>query len=843
MKRKLTLAMLISLSATSHPAMALGVGDAEVRSTLNAPLRASIPLTDVAGLEADLIKASIADARAYATAGLERTPLAASVRLAISEREGRLMLDMTSERAIREPWLDLLLRFDWPSGQQLREVTLLLDPPDYDSMPALVMRSTNATQSSNSPASTLDSSPTPRAVSRASPAGDSGNTARVSSGDTLWSVAGRLRPDSGISMDQMMVALVEANPEAFPSGNINAMRAGFTLVVPSRDAIAGRTAPEAQRIVQSMNQAWANRSGGAPARVPLGNPPPVEEPVIASASESSASEVAANAQASAGENDAGAADEVDSTTEPAATEGQGARLTLLTDAQAAASRVSADAPEGAVSGEGENEREQAEETDEMGLGAGDRQVVISPEVLQALYGDGELSRDARLQRLESQWVESRDALEDVRAERDALQASLGDMRAELDAMRDRLAALSAGGQGENAPGAGGVASSADEAHQAADTPWWGAIYQAETNQSLMMGGAGLAALLALWALVRHRRRRDQTEAYAFGSVHVVGPQGAGVVGPGSVARPQEPAAPVRASMPQAEAINEADIFIAYGRYDQARELLEASLDKEPGRDDLRLKLLMVHLEQGNRHGATRQAELLEASTDPAIQAEVARLMSSPVESSPLSADHSDPLATEDSRNAAVNPQAAPVETLDEAKGPGEAPAEAAVETAEDPKAVSEGGDGSVAPDTKTPELTSREDEQGREIIDYRPPALDPAPAPREETPMQPSIEFTSSVDAPAPAPESDGTGPSSTGTFFGNDLSKDWEVEEVAFPPLDQDNGPPAARASSDALDEARELLQMGDAERARSLLTDLASDDDATMREEARSLLTRHDL
>ncbi|SFU33000.1 FimV/HubP family polar landmark protein [Halomonas korlensis] len=856
MKHKLTLAMLISLSATSHPVMALGVGDVEVRSTLNTPLRASIPLTDTADLEPELIKASIADVRAYATAGLERTPLAASVRLDVSEREGRLMLDMTSERAIHEPWLDLLLRFDWPSGQQLREVTLLLDPPDYDSMPALVMGGANVARSSSAPSSTVDSVPAARAVSPSSRFDASDNAARVSSGDTLWSVAGRLRPDSGISMDQMMVALVEANPRVFPSDNINAMRAGSILVVPSRDALASRTAAEAQRIVASMNQAWANRGNGDPARVSMGSPQAAGEVALASASASPASDGTTRAEEPAGENGASAADVAESTTEPAASNGQSARLTLLTDAQAAASRISAIAPEGAGSGGGEDKRGPA---GEPVLGAGDKQVVIAPEVLQALFGESKMTRDARLLRLERRWMESRDALEAVRAERDALQASLGDMRAELDAMRDRLATLSAGGQGIHAPGPGGVVPSTGEANQAADAPWWGAVYEAETNPSLVVGGAGLAVLLALWALVRHRRRHGRTEAYTFGNIPAVGSQGAGTARPDAVGGQEEPAAPVRASMPQAEAINEADIFIAYGRFDQARELLEASLDKEPDRDDLRLKLLMVHLEQGNRQDANRQAEHLEARADPAIQAEVARVMSRLGEVSPLAADHGDPLAPEDSQpeddsqTAKVETQATPGETPgpEDAKETDEALIDAPVETVEEARRESEakvesevkvGGESSDASGAPAPELNSREAEQGRDIIDYQPPALDPAPAARQETPMQPSIEFTSSFEAPSRTPEPVGAGSSSSGTFFGGVRSNDWDVEEVAFPPLDQDNSSPSAGAAS-ALGEARELLQAGDVKQARSLLMDLAADDDATTREEAQSLLTRHDL
>src|SRR5690554_3779003 len=162
MKRKLTLAMLLSLSAASPLALALGLGEADVRSTLNAPLRASIPLTDSAGIQPGLLNVSVADERAFSAAGLTRTPLAASVRLAVSERQGRLVVDLTTERSVREPWLDLLLRFDWPGGQQLREVTLLLDPPDYDQMPALVSGGRRAPR----PPSRRQLLPVPRAPRR-----------------------------------------------------------------------------------------------------------------------------------------------------------------------------------------------------------------------------------------------------------------------------------------------------------------------------------------------------------------------------------------------------------------------------------------------------------------------------------------------------------------------------------------------------------------------------------------------------------------------------------------------------------------------------------------------------
>ncbi|MDR5891963.1 FimV/HubP family polar landmark protein [Halomonas mongoliensis] len=864
MKRKLTLAMLLSLSAASPLALALGLGEADVRSTLNAPLRATIPLTDSAGIQAGLLNVSVADERAFAAAGLPRTPLAASVRLAVDQRQGRLVVDLTTERPVREPWLDLLLRFDWPGGQQLREVTLLLDPPDYDQMPALVSGGRRAAPASAPAAAAEPSRATPSAAAAprpsASPA-SSGDPAWVRSGDTLWAVAGRLRPDSGISMNQMMVALVEANPEAFPSGNINAMRAGFTLVVPSREAIAARAGADADRVVAEMNRAWANRGSGAPARVALGSAPapaaPPPEPVVAAPVAEALPEAPADETG-----EAAPAAAVPAVDEPVAA-AQGPRLTLLTDAQVAA--------EGEVGGEAGGE---AGEGDVEGGAA----LEIDPDLLDALLGgapsgDGELSSDERLVRLEARWLESQQTLEAVQEERDELQGELGEMRQQLEALQEQLAALAAGGAGADGPGAGGIATPGSEAEE---TPWWGAVYQGEVDRNLMLGGAGLAALLALWLVVRRRRREEEGGGATAGAVQVGVPGAQPPVPPQASPAPgAAPAHSIQGSLPQAEAISEADIFIAYGRYDQARELLDTSLTREPERDDLRLKLLTVHLEQGNREEAEQEARRLREGGSPAVREEVERLLerhgvplptpaadsSAAQGATPLSqgekarfghpaerpprvfgegADDAPgqegaPSAA-DEPSAAGEPSAADAPPADGGERFAAAPG-AGQPTAPEPGASEPGASEPDAPEPHSaepeasplPEIATRRLDDGREIIDYRPPSLDDDPAPREETPMQPSVEFTPSRldEAPEEEPEA---------------LPQEWEVEEVSFPPLEADNVGSSSSAATERLAEARRLVDAGEAGRARSLLGELVLSDDPAIHDAAAALLNRLD-
>lgn len=467
---------------------------------------------------------------------------------------------------------------------------------------------------------------------------------------------------------------------------------------------------------------------------------------------------------------------------------------------------------------------------------------LDPEVLARRRGGGEPTEDQRLLRLEARWQESREDLATMRSERDALQAALGDLREEVEAMRSQLARLAAGDGGSEAAGAGGMAAPGSATSMTESTPWWAGLYQQAVDRPLVLGGAGLAVLLALWALVRRGRRDEEGPVSVFDEARPVRPLAAGRGEPGG----DEPrTSPLRASMPQAETINEAEIFIAYGRFEQARELLEASLAREPDRDELRLKLLRVQLEQGDRGAAARQAEQLRAGGDADVQAEVAQLMQrhavhtasiaperalfpEPDEHRPRRLDEpgaralgGDPPAAEGTLGQAAPEPAGgrtgPARDTEE----GDAVRDEGRETPREP-----GGDASPRSRTQA--------EECREIIDYRPPPLEATPAPREETPMQPSVDFTPS--------ELDGsdTPPTPAGSSPGGEP---WDVEEVAFPPLSRDNARLSATVSpASTLAEARRLMDAGQRDRSRALLERLIGvTDDPDAREEARELLDQH--
>ena len=77
----------------------------------------------------------------------------------------------------------------------------------------------------------------------------------VQTGDTLWEVADNARGGSGLTINQMMLALYRANPQAFV-GNINGLKAGAILRIPGEEEIAVISRTEATAEVRDQNSAW-----------------------------------------------------------------------------------------------------------------------------------------------------------------------------------------------------------------------------------------------------------------------------------------------------------------------------------------------------------------------------------------------------------------------------------------------------------------------------------------------------------------------------------------------------------------------------------------------------------
>lgn len=253
MKQTFALATLVTLTLASPIAYALGFGQPAVHSYLHAPLNVSIPLVDADQYAPDQLRVRVAGRPAFQAVGLEWNALVAGVRAEVHAGSDTPEVRLTSTAPATTPWLDLLLTLSSPEGDITRNVTLLFSPSAKE-------------HQGDAGADAVDPS-----GARALVAGinSTASSTRVHNGDTLWSVAERLKPASA-SIEQVMLALVAANPGAFPSGNINGLNAGFELKVPATAKMLSRPRAQAAQTIDYMNTAWRIRGPNGPVHVPLG---------------------------------------------------------------------------------------------------------------------------------------------------------------------------------------------------------------------------------------------------------------------------------------------------------------------------------------------------------------------------------------------------------------------------------------------------------------------------------------------------------------------------------------------------------------------------------------------
>ncbi|MBL8346637.1 MAG: LysM peptidoglycan-binding domain-containing protein [Rubrivivax sp.] len=270
----------------TSPSWALGLGRLTVQSALGESLKAEVDVTNITAEEASTLRLRVAPPDAYRAAGVDYNPALTSAQVqAVRRPDGRTVLRITGDRAVTEPFVDVIIEATWATGRLVREYTLLLDPPGARSAPPAAAPAvapvitpapapsmpSPALPSSQTPAPAEPASPppmpattapAPRPISRAPAApaptaAASGDEYRVRSGDTLSRIAGRVqRP--GVSLDQMLVSLYRANPDAFMGQNMNRLRSGVVLAVPSADAAGQVTSQEAREVIQAQSADFAS---------------------------------------------------------------------------------------------------------------------------------------------------------------------------------------------------------------------------------------------------------------------------------------------------------------------------------------------------------------------------------------------------------------------------------------------------------------------------------------------------------------------------------------------------------------------------------------------------------
>jgi len=572
---------------------ALGMGDLTLNSALNQPLDAEIRLNNTKDLDRTQVLIKMASPTDFDNAGVSLDYSLTTVKFnVILDGDGGGIIKVTTREPIIEPYLNFLVETRWPTGRMLREYTVLLDLPLFSESAArpieqaasggsAAAQSTGVAprQSSKAPASVAanvrNDSP------RSAPLSSEGEY-RVRNNDTLWQIANNNRPGSA-SVQQTMVGIQKLNPRAFVKGNINRLKSGSVLRLPSLADISV-SANQAVSEVASQNRAW--RQG--------------DETVI---------------------------------------EATGAQLDA-TDSYEASEIMMSSEPRLSIAAGGSDDRSSA--GDGSGLTSGSKalqdDLVAAQESLDKTAREND-ELQSRLDDMESKVATLQRLLELKDDQLAVMQGNFseGEQRLNADNVPAKIA-----GSSENeimkvvdTSDATAAQVAKEQAQQARKTivtkPKELSLLDQLLANPLYAGGVG-ALLLGLLLLVIKRRRntddeeseRDQLSNRESDAIDTSSDLAEGEASATDIDRPEEEdtAADLIAELEQeltadsniddptvalveetqdieletGDPIAEADIYIAYGRFQQAIDLLRSSIDKEPSRSDLHVKLLEVFIE-------------------------------------------------------------------------------------------------------------------------------------------------------------------------------------------------------------------------------------------------------
>jgi pilus assembly protein FimV len=235
--RKLVLAIAAASALSSGMAHALGLGELTLKSTLNQPLVAEIELLDVKDLTAAEVVPSLASPDDFAKAGVDRQAFLNDLTFTpVLNASGKSILRVTSSKPLSEPMVKFLVQVMWPNGRLLRDYSVLLDPSKFSPQTA---------EAAAQPTSTVAAP-----VTGATKPSQYTTTPR----DTLWEIAAKAR--NGGSIQQTMLAIQALNPDAFIDGNINRLKTGQVLRLPDQVQSTGLPQTKAIAEVAAQNTAW-----------------------------------------------------------------------------------------------------------------------------------------------------------------------------------------------------------------------------------------------------------------------------------------------------------------------------------------------------------------------------------------------------------------------------------------------------------------------------------------------------------------------------------------------------------------------------------------------------------
>ncbi len=849
----------------SIDAAAFTLGRLNVQSALGEPLRAEIEVTELTPAEAGGLKVNIASTEAFNAAGVPYNAALADVRVNLQRRaDGRYVVRLTSNRMLSEPFVDLLLEANSNSGRIVRDYTVLLDPPKSRTATAAPIAPTAPQISAAAPvqspalpapAAQARQRPAPAAATAVVPPPAEAATLRtangeqqvtVQPGDTASKIAGAYKP-ADVSLDQMLVALLRANPDAFIAGNVNRMKAGAVLDVPTASQAGAVTPPEARRTLTAQSRDFGDYRRRLAENAPTSR--------VTDADRQASGKLQANVE---DRNAANApADKLKLSQGGAAGQQTEEQLAQARQAQDSSARV-------AELSKNINELNKLQSAS----GASPSPATsVAPVPSAAAPAVGSAVAAATGSQPTAATAPASATLPAVAAGN-----ATAPQTAPLDAAALNAAAAA------SAPAA--LAAAMAKPATPAPAPEPRGFFEELLDNPVMLGAAALVALLIGFLLFRvlGRKRRDAGDSVFLESripkdsfFGASGGESVDTKNRGNSVVSSLSYSPSQLDAGDVDPVAEADVYLAYGRDLQAEEILREALRINPDRTAIHLKLLEIHAKRrdlrayealasdvhkltgGSGNDWNRVVELgqdldpgnpLYESGGRNVSAAEAAAFAGSLASASAPLTPSAPAAPAPAPKPVVAaaappafvPSVAPLDfDLDLSKPPAPAPVAAAPVSASLPAAPASG----QLPKTATPSLvkytaslisTTRLDLDND--FDTAPGALEQMPA---RDPSSPQDGLTQPVTLRAGLPGDSGFIEFDMSSLAGLAARSPADTERGRLEPPVEEGGesPHAIKLSL-----ARELKALGDVEGARSLVEEVAAEGSGEVKAEARQLL-----
>lgn len=239
---------------------ALGVGEIETHSALNQLLNAQIPLVGSQKEDPSNIRIGIASREAFEKAGIDRPHYLTQLKFTpVLEKNGEITVDVRSTATIKEPFVNFILEVEWPQGRTLKEFTILLDPPITMSDVRTTPLALPKAAKITPTAPSATNTPVASYVAPAKQSAPATEYGPTKSRDTVWGIAKKLIANNHtVTHQQMMLALYDNNPKAFYKKNINALKKGAILQFPNDEQAESRTPTQANNEYVQQNALWSS---------------------------------------------------------------------------------------------------------------------------------------------------------------------------------------------------------------------------------------------------------------------------------------------------------------------------------------------------------------------------------------------------------------------------------------------------------------------------------------------------------------------------------------------------------------------------------------------------------